>query len=210
LNLFPKLQAIVIPVAAALVLPFALGGGPASAAGDSVRVRGVVVSLEGSKLLVRSKDGKDVAVSLIDGFAVLAVVKSSMADIKQGTFIGTAAVTQPDASLRSVEVVVFPEGMRGVGEGHYPWDLGPASSMTNATVANAVQGVEGQSVTVTYKGGEKKITIPASVPVVALEPAARGDIAPGEAVFVPTEKQPDGTLVGGAVLFGKDGVIPPM
>jgi hypothetical protein len=208
MHLFPKLQTILGPIVAALVLPLALG--PASAAGDPVRVRGVVVSLDGPKLVVRSKDGKDVPVSLKDGFAVLAVVKSSMADIKQGTFIGTATVTQPDTSLRSVEVVVFPEGMRGTGEGHYPWDLGASSSMTNATVANAVQGVEGQTVTVTYKGGEKKIIIPANVPVVALEPAAKGDIAPGEAVFVPTEKQADGTLVGGAVLFGKDGVVPPM
>ena len=208
--LFPKLQTILTPIVAALVLPLALGCGPARAAGDPVRVRGVVVSLDGSKLVVRSKDGKDVPVSLKDGFAVLAVVKSSMADIKQGTFIGTATVTQPDTSLRSVEVVVFPEGMRGTGEGHYPWDLGASSSMTNATVANAVQGVEGQTVTVAYKGGEKKITIPVNVPVVALEPAAKGDITPGEAVFVPTEKQADGTLVGGAVLFGKDGVVPPM
>ena len=197
-------------IVAALVLPLTLAGAPARAAGESVRVRGVVVSLDGTKLVVHSRDGKDVSIGLKDDFAVLAVVKSSMADIKQGAFIGTAAVRQPDTSLRSVEVVVFPEGMRGVGEGHYPWDLGPSSSMTNATVANAVQGVDGQTVTVTYKGGEKKIDIPANVPVVALQPASKADITPGEAVFVPAEKQPDGALVGGAVLFGKDGVVPPM
>jgi hypothetical protein len=210
MHLLPKLHTILTPIVAALVLPLGLSCTPARAAGDAVRVRGVVVSLDGSKLVVRSKDGKDVPVSLKDDFAVLAVVKSSMADIKQGTFIGTATVTQPDTSLRSVEVVVFPDKMRGTGEGHYPWDLGSSSMMTNATVANAVQGVDGQTVTVTYKGGEKKITIPANVPVVALAPAAKGDITPGEAVFVPTEKQADGTLVGGAVLFGKDGVVPPM
>ena len=182
----------------------------AVAQGTPVRVRGTVVSLDGSKLVVKAKDGKDVTVNLADNYAALAVVKSSMADIKEGTFIGTATVTQPDTSLKSVEVVVFPDKMRGTGEGHYPWDLGPSSMMTNATVANAVKGVNGQTVTVTYKGGEKKIEIPADVPVVALVPATKEEIKPGAIVFVPTQRQADGSLNGGAVLFGKDGLTPPM
>jgi hypothetical protein len=188
----------------------ALVSASAFADGTPVRVRGSVVSLDGSKLVVHAKDGKDVTVNLADNFAALAVVKASMADIKEGTFIGTATVTQPDSTLRSLEVVVFPDKMRGAGEGHYPWDLGSSSMMTNATVANAVKGVEGQTVTVTYKGGEKKIDIPANVPVVALVPATKEEIKPGAVVFVPTQRQPDGSLNGGAVLFGKDGVIPPM
>jgi hypothetical protein len=192
------------------LLPMALVCAPAYADGAPVRVRGSVVSLDGSKLVVHGKDGKDVTVSLADNFAAIAVVKSSMADIKEGTFIGTATVTQPDSTLRSLEVVVFPDKMRGTGEGHYPWDLGSSSMMTNATVANSVKGVDGQTVTVTYKGGEKKIDIPANVPVVALVPASKNDIAPGAIVFVPTQRQSDGSLQGGAVLFGKDGVIPPM
>jgi hypothetical protein len=130
-----------------------------------------------------------------------------MEDIKDGTFIGTATVAQPDGSLRAVEVVVFPESLRGFGEGHYPWDLGPSSMMTNATIANKVQGVNGETVTVTYKGGEKKITIPTNVPIVGLVPSEHSDIEPGAHVFVPTEKQADGTLLAGAVLFGKD-VVP--
>jgi hypothetical protein len=194
----------------ALLLPMALVCASAYADGTPVRVRGSVVSLDGSKLVVHAKDGKDVTVSLADNFAALAIVKSSMADIKQGTFIGTATVTQPDTTLRSVEVVVFPDSLRGTAEGHYPWDLGSSSMMTNATVVNAVKGVDGQTVTVTYKGGEKKIDIPANVPVVAVVPASKDDIAPGAVVFVPTERQSDGSLRGGAVLFGKDGVIPPM
>ena len=138
----------------------------ASAFADATpqRVRGSVVSLDGSKLVVHAKDGKDITVNLADNFAALAVVKSSLAEIKEGTFIGTATVTQPDSSLRSQEVVVFPDKMRGTGEGHYPWDLGSKSMMTNATVSNAVKSVEGQSVIVTYKGGEKKIDVPADVP----------------------------------------------
>jgi hypothetical protein len=195
---------------AAALIPMALVSATAFADGTPVRVRGSVVSLEGTKLVVHAKDGKDIAVNLADNFAALAVVKSSMADIREGTFIGTATVTQPDSSLRSLEVVVFPDKMRGTGEGHYPWDLGSNSMMTNATVANAVKGVEGQTITVTYKGGEKKIDVPANVPVVTIVPATKEEIKPGAIVFVPTMRQADGSLNGGAVLFGKDGVIPPM
>ena len=156
----------------------------ASAFADATpqRVRGSVVSLDGSKLVVHAKDGKDVTVNLADNFAALAVVKSSLAEIKEGTFIGTATVTQPDSSLRSQEVVVFPDKMRGTGEGHYPWDLGSKSMMTNATVSNAVKSVEGQSVIVTYKGGEKKIDVPADVP------AATSADAPAGAVGAPARR----------------------
>jgi hypothetical protein len=198
------------PAIPALVLPLALSAAPAWAEGTPVRVRGTVVSLDGSKLVVHAKDGTDVNVTLKDSYAALAVVKSSMEDIKQGTFIGTATMPQPDGLLRAVEVVVFPESLRGFGEGHYPWDLGSSSMMTNATIANKVQSTDGQSVTVIYKGGEKKIAIPANVPIVALVPADKSDIKPGAIVFVPTEKQADGTLLSGAILFGKDGVVPPM
>jgi len=192
-----------------LVLPLGVGSSPAWAEGTPVRVRGTVVSLDGSKLVVHAKDGKDVNVTLKDNYAVL-VVKSSMADIKENTFIGTATVAQPDGSLRSLEVVVFPDSLRGFAEGHYPWDLGSSSMMTNATVAQKVHAIDGETVSVTYKGGEKKITIPPNVPIVALVPADKSDIKPGAIVFVPTEKQADGTLLSGAILFGKDGVVPPM
>jgi hypothetical protein len=158
---------------ATALIPIALASASAFAQGSPVRVRGSVVSLEGTKLVVHAKDGKDITVTLNDNFAALAVVKSSMADIKEGTFIGTATVTQPDSTLRSMEVVVFPDKMRGTGEGHYPWDLGSNSMMTNATVSNAVKGVEGQTITVTYKGGEKKIEVPANVPVVTIVPATK-------------------------------------
>jgi len=195
-----------MPIAAALVV--ALGCSTAQA--ETVRVRGAVVSLDGQKLVVHSKDGKDVPITLKDNYAALATVKSSMADIKPGTFIGTATVTQPDSSMRSVEVVVFAESLRGTAEGHYPWDLGSNSMMTNGSVGNAVKGVDGQTVTVTYKGGEKKIDIPANVPVVELEPGNKSEITPGAIVFVPSDKQADGALVSGAVVYGKEGAIPPM
>ncbi len=183
----------------------------AAYADTPVRVRGTVVSLDGNKLVVHPKTGDDITVMLNDNYGAVAVVKASLADDKEGAFIGTATVTQPDSSLRSLEVVVFPEKMRGIGEGHYPWDLGSKSMMTNATVSNAVKAVDGQTITVTYKGGEKKIDVPADVPVVTMMPGAdKADIKPGTIVFVPTQKQEDGSLHGGAVLFGKDGLTPPM
>jgi hypothetical protein len=190
---------------------FMMTAGAAYAEPTPVRVRGTVVSLDGSKLVVHPKTGDNITVMLNDDYGAIAVVKASMADIKEGTFIGTATVTQPDSSLKSLEVVVFPDKMRGTGEGHYPWDLGSKSMMTNATVSNAVKGVDGQSITVSYKGGEKKIDVPADVPVVTLVPGAdKADIKPGAIVFVPAQKQEDGSLHGGAVLFGKDGLTPPM
>jgi hypothetical protein len=190
---------------------FLMTAGAAWAETTPVRVRGTVVSLDGNKLVVHPKTGDNITVMLNDNFGAIAVVKASMADIKEGTFIGTATVTQPDSSLKSEEVVVFPDKMRGTGEGHYAWDLGSKSMMTNATVSNAVKGVDGQTITVTYKGGEKKIDVPANVPVVTLVPGSdKADIKPGVIVFVPTQKQEDGTLHGGAVLFGKDGLTPPM
>ena len=185
-------------------------GASAAHAADAVRTRGTVVSLEGGKLTVHPKSGPDVTIALADKFAVLAVVKSSMSEIKPGAFIGTATMTKPDSTLRSMEVVVFPEGMKGTGEGHYPWDLPGSSMMTNATVTNAVKSVDGQMVTMAYKGGEKKIEIPADVPVVTLFPASAADIKPGEAVFVPGQRGEDGVVHASVVLFGKDGVVPPM
>jgi hypothetical protein len=194
---------------AAVLITMAMCGAPARAA-DAARTRGTVVTLDGSKLVVHPKDGADVTIHLADNFHAVAVVKSSMAEIKPGAFIGTATATQPDSTLRSLEVVVFPDSMKGTGEGHYPWDLPGSSAMTNATVSNAVKSVEGQTVTVTYKGGEKKVNIPADVPVVTLVPAAPADIHAGDAVFVPGQRQADGSIQAGVVLFGKDGLVPPM
>ncbi len=193
-----------------VLIPIALSSTFASAATEGARVRGTVVSLEGFKLVVHPKEGADLSVVLANDFHAIQVVKASIADIKEGTFIGTATAAGPDSTLRSLEVVVFPPSMKGSGEGHYPWDLKGSSMMTNATVSNTVKGVDGQTVTVTYNGGEKKINIPADVPVVSLVPATPADIQPGEVVFVPAQREADGSIHGAAVLFGKDGVNPPM
>jgi hypothetical protein len=139
--------------------------GAASAANaEPIRVRGAVVSLEGQKLVVHARDGKDVAIMLGDKFNTVGVVKASLADIKPGVFIGTASAPQPDGSLKGLEVLLFPEALRGAGEGHYPWDLQPKSMMTNATVSSAVKAVDGATLTLAYKGGEQKVTVGDNVP----------------------------------------------
>lgn len=178
--------------------------------GEKVSVRGTVVSLDGAALVVHSREGADVAIRLAGDFSIVGIVKASMTDIKPGVFIGTASMPQTDASLRALEVVVFPEAMRGVGEGHFPWDLKPSSTMTNATVGNSVDGVDGRTVTLSYKGGEKTITIPAQVPIVTVGKADKTDITSGAVVFVPTQRQPDGALESHVVIVGKDGAVPPM
>jgi hypothetical protein len=200
--MFPISKTILAAVVACCAL---------TVAAQTTRIRGTIESAEHNTLAVKLSDGTESKLVLAPNASILGVVKASMADIKEGTFIGTATVTQPDSSFKSVEVVVFPDKMRGTGEGHYPWDLGGKSMMTNATVSNAVKGVDGQTITVAYKGGEKKIDVPANVPVVTLVPGSdKADIKPGVIVFVPTQKQEDGTLKAGAVLFGKDGQTPPM
>jgi hypothetical protein len=176
---------------------------------QAVRVRGTVVSLEGATLVVKSRDGKDVSVHLADNWAPAGIVKSTLADVKKGVFIGTAAVPEGD-KLRALEVVVFPEAMRGTGEGHYAWDLGSTSTMTNANIDDTVEAVDGRTLTLSYKGGSKKIEVPKGVPIVTFAPADKADVKPGAHVMVPSQQQADGTLNASRVLVGKDGTVPPM
>jgi hypothetical protein len=197
------LAGIAFASAAALALPsFAQAPQP-------VRVRGTVASLDGTTLVVKSREGTDVTIQLNDNWGAGSVVKASMADIKPGAYVGIAALPEGEG-LKSLEVLVLPEALRGVAEGHYPWDLKPNSNMTNGTVGDAVQSVDGRTVTVSYKGGEKKIVVPNDVPIVTLGPADKSDVKPGVAVFLIAQRSPEGTLKAGRVTVGKDGVNPPM
>jgi hypothetical protein len=176
---------------------------------ETVRVRGSVVAVDGSVLTVKSRQGADVAIKLPGDVHVLGVHKASISDIKPGVFIGTAAAPKGGSS-HALEVVIFPEALRGVGEGDRPWDLTPDSTMTNGTIGSAVEGVDGPTVTVAYKGGERKVTIGPDTPVVTLGPADASDIKPGTAIFITARKQENGGLTAGFVTVGKDGVVPPM
>jgi hypothetical protein len=194
-----------------LAIVFALPVAPALAAdADTVRVRGTIEKLDGSTLMVTSREGESVAITLAPDTAVSAVAAAAASDIKAGAFIGTAALPGSDGKLHAQEVLIFPEALRGAGEGHRPWDLTPDSTMTNATVSEVTgTGADGV-LKLKYKGGEKELQIGTEAPVVTLVPGDRSLLQPGAAVFVLAHKQADGTLAAGALVTEKDGVKPPM
>ena len=133
---------------------------PARAA-DTVRVRGTVVGLDGSTLKVKTPEGPTDALALKPGWKVTGVAAAGVADIKPGDFVGIASLPRAAGGDGALEVLIFPAAMKGTGEGSYPWDLKPNSTMTNGTVSNAVKGVDGRTLTIAYSGGqEKKISIP--------------------------------------------------
>jgi hypothetical protein len=193
-------------------------------------LRGDVVALKGDTLEVKSRAGQDVTVKLADDARVTLAEKADLGSIGQGGFVGTTAVPQPDGTLRAVEVHVFPDSMRGTGEGHRPWDLQPGSTMTNATVAkvqtggkrqgrstmtnatvaNVTESGAGRTLELKYPDGEKKVVVPPGTPVVKLEAADRSRLTPGAHVFAIVTRQPDGTLLAQRLTVGKDGVVPPM
>jgi hypothetical protein len=183
---------------------------PAQAA-ETVRVRGTVVGLDGSTLTVKTREGPNVVLMMKPGWKMAGVAKASVDDIKPGDFVGIASLPTSSGGDGAVEVLVFPPAMKGTGEGSYPWDLKPKSSMTNATVTNAVKGVDGRTLALSYSGGkEKKIAIPDGVPIVTFGPATPADLKPGVAVFVPAQKGDDGALGAGFVVVGNNGIDPPM
>ena len=199
----------IILGAALLALVTALVA-PAAEAQTPVRVRGAVEKLDGNVLTVKSREGPSVQIKLNDNFAVAAVVPTELDKVAAGTFIGTASMKAPDGTLVALEVLLFPEAMRGTGEGHYPWDLQPESMMTNATVATVASAAKGRELTLTYKGETNKVVVPPGVPIVTFEPGTKEMLTPGAKVFVGTQKQADGTLTAARVNVGKDGLTPPM
>ena len=154
---------------------------------------------------------KQFTANLKDGAPIIAVTKGAMSDIKSNSFVGITAMPQPDGTQKAVEVHVFEESLRGVGEGHYPWDLKPASTMTNGAVAQQVEKVEGNTLQVKYKDGEKTIVVPKDAEVVNLVAGSKADLKTGAHVFIPRwEKQGDGTWQAAVVVVGRDGITPPM
>jgi hypothetical protein len=175
-----------------------------------VRIRGTIESLEGSTSVVKNRDGAELKVTISENPQIAGIVKASLSDVKQGSFVGVTAMPQADGGQRALEVHIFPESMRGTGEGHYPWDLRPQSTMTNANVNERVTAVDGQTLTLKYKDGEKKIFVPTNTPIVAYVPGDKNDLKVGAKVFIIAVKQPDGTLQGRAWRVGRDGITPPM
>jgi hypothetical protein len=151
-----------------------------------IRIRGTIAKVSGQTLTIASRDNSTVEVRLADTVGVTAVVTAALSDIKTGAFVGAAALPQPDGTFRAQEVLIFPEAGRGTGEGHYPWDLSPGSTMTNATVDAMVERVEGPILT------------------------DKAMLQPGAHVFIPAQQHPDGSVTAARVLVGKEGLVPPM
>jgi hypothetical protein len=180
-------------------------------AGTPARIRGTVATLDGLTLVVAARGGGQVSVMLRADTPVRGIVKASLADIKENSFVGIAAKTGPGGKLEAEEVVVFPEAARGAGEGHYDWDLTPGDSMTNATVMQVVALEPKRLLKLHYKGGDAEIEVAPGVPIVSFVPADKSLLKPGAAVFLRVLKQPDGSVVpAGPLIAEKDGVKPPM
>jgi hypothetical protein len=189
-----------------------LGGGASFAQQPQVvRVRGTIEAVDGNLLTVQSRDHQTTyKVRLADNAAVRGIIKASLSDIKPNSFIGVTGTPQPDGTQKAVEIHIFPEALRGTGEGHRPWDLLPNSTMTNATVAQMVKGVQGDEITLKYKDGEKKIIVTPETVIVTYAPGSKDELKPGAKIFSITQKKDDGTFEAASVSVGRDGLAPPM
>jgi hypothetical protein len=198
-------------IAAALVASLAAS---ALAQDARVHVRGKIVSLAGNVLTVAAPAGDALTrVTLAPNYTVQYIVKADLSDIKPGSFVGSAAAQQPDGSLRAIEVHIFPPGLKP-GAGSRPYDLGPASSMTNGNVDTIAQtkvdNVNGSKLTLSYEGGSKDIVIAPSTVIVMYAPASPAALVPGAHVNINATKAADGTITAAGLSVGKDGLVPPM
>jgi len=183
---------------------------PASAQ-ETVRIRGTIESIDGPVYVVKNRDGAELKLTMTDNPLFVATVKSTVADIKPGMFVGSTGTTQPDGSQKAIEVHIFPESMRGTGEGHYDWDLKPNTKMTNANVEQTVAGVDGPILSVKYKDGEKKLVVTPETAVVTFAVGDKNDLKPGTKIYVSAgKKQVDGSVQTPRLVYGKDGLTPPM
>jgi hypothetical protein len=180
-----------------------------ASAADKVRVRGTVESLDGNTLKVKNGDGKEVVVTMTPGFNVLGVKNASSADIKPGDFVGIGSQPTSSGINGAVQIVIFPASMKGTGEGDRPWDVKPNGTMTNGTVANAVKDVNGPMLTLAYKGGQRKVSIPDGTKIVALAPATKDDLKPGAGVSLQGIGSGENMVTADRIAVGVDGATPP-
>jgi hypothetical protein len=197
-----------------LLLALAIGAslaGHAYAQSDGVpaRLRGKIDAVSGDTLNLTLRNGNKASAMLPATLRVTWITVAQPTDIAKGSYIGTAAIPQPDGTLKALEIQVFPPNMRGIGEGSRPFDLAPGSTMTNGTIGSMVSA-NGRTITITYKGGEKKVFVPDDVPFVSYAPADRSALTPGANVIVNGTRAPDGTVTATSVSVGQNGLIPPM
>lgn len=201
---------IVRPTGFFFATAVALMAVAAAAQTAPTRLRGAITAVDGNTITIATREGDTATVKLADNWSVNLVVSASMADVKAGSFVGVASLGS-DSDRAALEVLIFPEAMRGAGEGHYAWDLLPNSMMTNATVATVASVSEGQTLKLDYKdGGTQTIKVKPGTPIVTFQPGQRSDAKPGAKVFVVAQKAADGGLTAGRLAVGKDGLTPPM
>ena len=192
---------------ALLALPAAAQNPPQ---GTPTRIRGTVEKLDGQALTVKSREGQELTITLAPNVTVAYLVKKSLGDIKAGDFVATTSSKGTDGKNHSVELRIFPDAMRGLGEGQYAWDLMPESLMTNATVAGITGAPQGQTLKVTYKGSESEIVVGPDTPIFGYGTGDTSLLKPGAAIFIVALKNPEGSLSASRVTAEKDGVKPPM
>ena len=172
------------------------------------RVRGTIASADGSSITVKQAEGADVTVKLADNVQVFGVVPAKLNDIKAGDYVGVGAQPQPDGSQKAIQVMIFAESQRGIGEGFRPWDR-PGTTMTNGTVNTTAASVDGQTLTVKYKDGEQKIIVSPDATIRAYVVGDKTELKPGAHIaIVRADKAADGTLSTGRVNVGRNGVVP--
>jgi hypothetical protein len=170
---------------------------------DVVRVRATIESVDGQMVTAKSRDGAEMKIHLADTAPVNEVVKTSLTDIKPNSFVAITAMPQPDGSQKATAIIIFPEAMRGVGEGHRPWDYVPNSTMTNATVDSTVAAVDGATLVVKYKDGEKTVLTTPATEIATYAKKSAADLKPGQKIFIAAaKKNPDGTLEAPNMSFG--------
>lgn len=197
-----RLAAGAIGLSLMLVVSAALAQAP-------MRIRGTIEKVDGQTLGIKSRDGQDLTVKLTPTAMIVAIIKAPLADIKQGSFVGITALPG-EGAWRAVEVHIFPEAMRGTGEGDRAWDLMPQSTMTNATVSEIVTKVQGHRLTLKFKEGEKTFDISAQTVIITYVPGDKAELKPGAKIFIAAAvKQPDGSLEAARINVGRD-VDPPM
>jgi hypothetical protein len=204
----PAIRLFAAAVLLASAVPVAQAQGQAQ--DKPVRVRGTIERIDGDIYLVKGRDGAELKVKLPDNVMVVSLTKASLADIKQGSYVGVSGLPQPDGSQKALEVHIFPEAMRGAGDGHRGWDLQPSSTMTNGAVGETAASADGQVLTLKYKDGEKKIIVTPETPIVLYVPGEKSELKPGAPVFISAAtRQADGTLQSPRINVGR-GVAPPM
>jgi hypothetical protein len=183
----------------------------AAAQSPSVRVRGTIEKVDGNSLQVKLNNGQDATVKLADNARVLGVDKAMIGDVKVGNYVGISSMPQADGSEKAIHVHIFLDAQRGLAEGHGPWDNRPGAMMTNAAVETVVAGNDGETLTVKYKGTEKKIVVPPDAVIVKYAPGDKAELKPGARIFIAgAAKQPDGSLQTTNVSVGRNGLTPPM